>query len=187
MLAHGFTRFTRDIDIWLDPTEGTKSWTDALASSLSLFKDAKVISIRSKKKINFKKIRKIVEKEEMIRIAGLDMDIDVFFRPNNLGIEDFEQVWKRSSRKKNKLRIPDEIDLCLTKMGTERIQDKIDMEWLDAKIIPVLSKKLKSCSLDDAGKIFSRITSIPLLKASMKNPNPRIRSLATMIQKKIKK
>ena len=84
------------------------------------------------------------------------------------------------------MKIPDEIDLGLTKLGTERIQDRIDIEWLDAKIIPVLSKKLESCNLDEAEALFARITSIPLLKSAMKNPNPLVRSLAAMLQGKIK-
>jgi hypothetical protein len=185
MLAHGFARFTRDVDIWLDPTEGIESWAGALASVVARFRNLKFVSAQTKNKVFQKKIKSLVEREEMIRITGLDMDVDVFFRPNNLRIEDFDSVWARSAEKEKGLKIPDEIDLGLTKMGTERIQDKIDIKWLDAKIIPALSKKLESCSLDEAGIVFARITSIPLLKSAMKNPNPHVRSLAAMLQNKI--
>ena len=187
MLAHGFARFTRDVDIWLDPTEGIESWAGALAFAVARFRNLKLVSAMTKNRVSSREINHLVEKEEMIRITGLDMDVDVFFRPNNLRIEDFESVWARSAEKEKGLRIPDEIDLGLTKMGTERIQDRLDIEWLDAKIIPVLSKRLESCSLDEAGAVFARIASIPLLKSAMKNPNPHVRSLATMLQNKIMK
>jgi len=187
MLAHGSARFTRDVDIWLDPTEGIESWARSLASVVARFRKLKLVSARTQKEVSSKEIQSLVKREEMIRITGLDMDVDVFFRPNNLRTKDFDSVWTRSTEKEKGLKIPDEIDLGLTKMGTERIQDRIDIEWLDAKIIPVLSKRLESCNLDEAGIVFSRITSIPLLKSAMKNPNPHVRSLASMLLGKIKK
>ncbi len=187
MLSHGFARFTRDVDIWLDPAGGVESWTKSLSSAASRFRKLKFVSARTKEKVNAGEIENLVEVEEMIRITGLDMDVDVFFRPNNLRAEDFDSVWERSSEKEKGLRVPDEIDLGLTKLGTERIQDRLDIEWLDAKIIPVLSKKLESCNLDEAEDVFNRITSLPLLASAMKNPNPVVRSLAAMLQKKILK
>jgi hypothetical protein len=187
MLAHGFGRFTRDVDVWLDPTIGVELWAKALLTVALPIRKAKFLSARTKDEVPAAKVQKLVEIEEMIRITGLDMDVDVFFRPNNLGIEDFDSVWERSSEKEKGLKIPDEIDLGLTKMGTERIQDRIDIEWLDAKIIPVLLKKLESCNLDEAEIIFSRITSIPLLESAMGNPNSLVRSLASMLLRKAKK
>ena len=187
MLSHGFARFTRDVDIWLDPTAGIESWTKSLSSVASCFRKLKFVSARTKEEVNVSEIENLVEAEEMIRITGLDMDVVVFFRPNNLRVEDFDSVWERSSEKEKGLRVPDEIDLGLTKLGTERIQDRLDIEWLDAKIIPVLSKKLESCNLDEAEGVFSRITSLPLLASAMKNPNPVVRSLAAMLQEKILK
>ena len=187
MLSHGFARFTRDVDIWLDPTAGIEYWTKSLSSAASRFRKLKFVSARTKEKVNASEIENMVEAEEMIRITGLDMDVDVFFRPNNLRVEDFDSVWERSSEKEKGLRVPDEIDLGLTKLGTERIQDRLDIEWLDAKIIPVLSRKLESCNLDEAEGVFSRITSLPLLASAMKNPNPVVRSLAAMLQEKILK
>ena len=187
MLAHGFARFTRDVDIWLDPTGGISAWVMSLSSAVAHFEKSKYVSARTKAEVDLAEIHPLVEAEEMIRITGLDMDVDVFFRPNNLKIDDFDSVWNRAVEKEKGLRIPDEIDLGLTKLGTERIQDRIDIEWLDAKIMPALSKKLDSCSLDEAEAVFSRITSIPLLTSAMKNPNPLVRSLAAMLRKKIKK
>ena len=32
----------------------------------------------------------------MFRIEGMDMMIDIFYRPNNLSVEDFENVWNRA-------------------------------------------------------------------------------------------
>lgn len=186
MLAHGFARFTRDVDIWLDPTGGLEFWARALASAVEPFRRAKFLNARTKEEVPASEIQGLVETEEMIRITGLDMDVDVFFRPNNLKSEDFNLIWERSVEKEKGLKIPDEIDLGLTKLGTGRIQDRIDIEWLDAKIIPVLSNKLESCSLNEAEVVFSRITSIPLLNSAMKNPNPLVRSLAAMLQDKIK-
>jgi hypothetical protein len=186
MLAHGFARFTRDVDIWLDPTKGIGLWSKSLASAVMPFRKVKFLSARTKYEVSTAEIQRLVEAEEMIRITGLDMDVDVFFRPNNLRIEDFDLVWERAAEKEKGLKIPDEIDLGLTKLGTERIQDKIDIEWLDAKIIPALSKKLESCNLDEAEVVFSRITSIPLLNSAMKNTNPLVRSLAAMFLGKAK-
>ena len=77
--------------------------------------------------------------------------------------------------------------MSLTKLGTGRIQDKIDIEWLDARVFPVLSKKLETCSLDEADSIFTRVTDLSLLDSAMKNPDPLVRSLAVLLRKKIPK
>jgi len=75
----------------------------------------------------------------------------------------------------------------LTKLGTGRIQDQIDIEWLDSRIFPVLSRKLETCSLDEADAIFTRVTDVSLLDSAMKNPDPIVRSLAVLLRKKMPK
>lgn len=74
----------------------------------------------------------------------------------------------------------------MTKLGTGRIQDKIDIEWLDARVFPVLSKKLETCNLDEADTIFARVTDFTLLDSAMKNPDPLVKSLAVLLRKKMK-
>lgn len=182
MLAHGLERFTKDIDIWLDPTRGLAPWCSILTRALARFKTAELVSVRSGTQIKADVLRATARAEEIVRISGLDMDVDVFFRPNNIATTDFEAIWSRAIEKEKGLKVPDEIDLGLTKMGTKRIQDRIDIEWLDAKVIPKLSRQLKKCSLEQANDIFSRLVTTALLQAAMENPDKKVRMLASIIQ-----
>ena len=185
MLAHGFIRHTKDIDVWLDPTPGSEKWAKKITEKISMFKEIKLISVYDKHEIKVSELAELAIEEDMFRIEGLDMMIDIFYRPNNLSVDDFENIWNRASTQERLLRIPDEIDLALTKLGTGRIQDQIDIEWLDAKIIPELQKILKSCDLNTASEIFSRISNKELCEAAIKNSNQLVKSLGLMTKKKL--
>ena len=50
--GNDIARFTRDIDIWLDPTKGIESWSSTLTAAAAKFKKTKFTSARSKKEIN---------------------------------------------------------------------------------------------------------------------------------------
>lgn len=183
MIAHGFSRFTKDVDIWLDPSKGVANWCRVIVCAVRMFNGAKLFQVRSGLEIVEGKLDDIVQEDEFIRISGLDLDVDVFFRPNNLSVSDFESVWSRAVEKNDGLKVADEIDLGLTKMGTGRMQDRIDIEWLDSKIIPVLCEKLTTCDLYGANAIFSRIATNNLLEAALKNPDRKVQMLAKLILK----
>ena len=50
----------------------------------------------------------------VIRIDGLDLPIDIFHKPNEMDIDEFDSVWESSAILKGGLRLPSEIDLYRT-------------------------------------------------------------------------
>lgn len=184
MLAHGMVRYTKDIDIWLDPGESAEEWAEILLEGLRGSPTAKIVNLKNEP-IAKDGLPRAALDGDVVRITGLDMIIDVFHRPNNVSVDDFDEIWERSIPQKDGLRVPDEIDLGMTKLGTGRLQDKLDIDWLDAKILPVLTEKLKDCSLDEAAAIFARIVTPELCAAAADNPNATVRSLALMTRRQL--
>jgi hypothetical protein len=65
-------------------------------------------------------------KDGLIRLAGLDRPIDVFYLPDEIEISDFEGVWQRSTPMEHGLRLIEKIDLIVTKQLTDRAIDRTD-------------------------------------------------------------
>jgi hypothetical protein len=70
-----------------------------------------------------------------LRHSGFDRDIDVFRRPNELGVESFEEVWVRAVRVlEGGVRLPDPLDLHISKANTGREHDWKDQLFLETLV-----------------------------------------------------
>lgn len=178
IVVHGLSRTTKDADIWFEPCESILEWADSLLKAISSFPNAKFYDLRNQTNCKENSIVKIIARDNVIRIVGLDRPLDIFRIPHNLNIDDFKAIWDRSKMTLGTVRVLDEIDLLTTKDGTSRSQDVADISFLEDKIRKQLSKQLTTSSLKKASEILERYCDYEICKAALKNQNPEVRKLA---------
>ena len=64
---------------------------------------------------------------------GASQPLDIFRDPNELEISEFDEVWNRATQLDDGTRVPDAIDLLVTKQATGRDKDMRDIAFLEAK------------------------------------------------------
>jgi hypothetical protein len=101
----------------------------------------------------------------------------VFRIPHNLEVQDFDQVWGRAALALGGLRVPDTIDLLLTKEETTRPQDKADIAFLENKVRMHVSDKLQHCVPDEAKAVFERYADHDTCRAALQNPDPCVQEM----------
>jgi len=181
VIAHGLSRSTKDADIWLEPFESPTDWSLIVQKTLKSFEAATPYDLRGRCKIKPTNIESVVGRDGVIRISGLDRPLDIFRVPHNLDVSDFDVIWDRAQRSAGKTRIPDEIDLLITKEETSRPQDAADISFLENKIRSRLSSTLTSCTIEEATQILERYADHATCEAALANPDPRVRELALPI------
>ncbi|HEX8297487.1 MAG TPA: hypothetical protein VF593_14370, partial [Chthoniobacteraceae bacterium] len=97
MIFHGLDRPTIDSDVWLDPAEDAEAWTQNLAASVEPFAEAYFWDLANREKVQICAVAELVEAFGVIRIGGLEEDLDVFRRPNNFVEHEFDRVWAESA------------------------------------------------------------------------------------------
>lgn len=183
VIAHGLSRATKDVDIWLEPLDTVKKWSMVVVDLIEDFAKVEVFDMKNQQTIKLDEIEKVVERDGMIRILGLDRPLDIFRIPHNFIADDFDKVWERSTIDINRVRVPDEIDLLITKEETSRAQDVADISFLETKIRGRFSGFLKGCSYQDALSFFERYADHLTCKAVLENPNPSVRDLGMNLLK----
>jgi hypothetical protein len=161
VILHGLSRLTKDFDIWQDPLPDPKSWATAIAELLNSNGELQAQRIGMTvpgrwEVIAIDEIPIVGSEDGLIRVVGTDRPIDIFYRPNELGIEDFEQVWQRSIEAERGLRLMEKIDLLITKQDTQRVTDITDIKFLEDRISDEYRVKLKNCSEREAKELLDR-------------------------------
>lgn len=187
VIAHGLERATRDVDIWLDPLTDTRAWCQTVVDILSRFTSAHPYDLRQKRKVNTVEMPLITDRDGVIRIAGLDRPLDIFRTPNNFNASDFTVVWNRSLALggSENLRLPDEVDLLLTKEDTRRPHDVADISFLQEKVRQRYRLVLPMCDPKDGRTILDRYADHVLLHAAMQNPHSELREYAAQLLKEL--
>ena len=72
VIAHGLARATRDVDIWLEPFSTIDEWSGVVIDVLASFPKAQPYDLRKKISITHAEISKVVDRDRVIRIIGLD-------------------------------------------------------------------------------------------------------------------
>ena len=178
IIAHGLDRMTKDVDIWLDPMADESVWSEALINALGKAPRARPYDLALKQVITVSGMPQVLAACGVIRIIGLDRPVDVFRKPNNLETVDFEEVWRHASISLGNIRVMDEIDMLLTKEGTQRVQDIADTSFLENKVHMCYERVLPCCSYDDAEKMFARYADAQVCEFALRNPDKRVRALA---------
>lgn len=149
VISHGLSRNTHDADIWVDPMESASKWASIIGPMVYATPNAKPVAIAVWTPISQAEFESVVSRDGVFRIIGLDRPLDIFREPNELPTEEFEAAWQRAVELKDGTRLPDEIDLLMTKQLTDRAKDVLDIGFLENKAevrylaeIPLASEEL---------------------------------------------
>jgi hypothetical protein len=103
--------------------------------------------------------------------------LDIFREPNELPIEEFDAAWARAQPLKNGARLPDEIDLLMTKQLTDRAKDALDIQFLEMKAESRYLVELPSASEEQAVQMLERFLTPKIAEAAMAHSSETVRQL----------
>lgn len=178
VIAHGLTRTTKDGDIWFEPKNSAAEWATAVLSVLDGFRQCSLYDLAGKRPIPHEQLAETAEASRVVRVVGLDMDLDVFRIPHNMGVEDFGGAWQRSLACKGSYRLMDEVDLILTKFDTGRSHDINDSSFLEGKANKKFGELAASADYEKVKALFERIENHVILAMALKNSNKDVVELA---------
>jgi len=120
----------------------------------------------------------VANEDRLIRIAGTNRPIDVFYIPNELEAADFEGVWQRGKPLEHGIRLMEEIDLIVTKQLTNRPNDRTDIRFLQDKIEAAYRDRLRTCSAEEAQEMLARFATPEIAAFAVKEASDAdVRSL----------
>ncbi len=181
VIAHGLSRPTKDGDAWLDPLDSPRAWADRLRETSREFLETGLWSLAERRIAQVEDLEKIATVDGVVRVTGLVTDLDLFYRPNGFEIADFDAVWERASVWAEEVRVAETLDLIVTKDGTGREQDQLDIAFLEAKLRNDLSPRLKTATIAEAEAIFARYTDHVVAAKALENSDPAVQALAREI------
>jgi hypothetical protein len=177
VIAHGMSRTTKDADVWLDSTLPLEEWIAAIERNLPKARKIYLFDLFRKEEISFAQAPVVVEELGVLRVGGLDRPVDIFRRPNELEIEEFDLAWEVSRPHILNLRLLDATLLIVTKASSERDRDREDIAFLEEKVRREWSAILAVCPLAEATALFSRYLDHATAEAALQNPDPAVRAL----------
>jgi hypothetical protein len=182
VILHGMNRSTKDFDIWMDPHPDADTWAAPIAHllgqdpSLSLLRISPLPQLWNP--ITKEKLPVVANEDRLIRIAGTNRPIDVFYIPNELEAADFEGVWQRGKPLEHGIRLMEEIDLIVTKQLTNRPNDRTDIRFLQDKIEAAYRDRLRTCSAEEAQEMLARFATPEIAAFAVKEASDAdVRSL----------
>ncbi len=181
VIAHGFSRATKDADVWLEPKESPEAWADALRGSVGAFPAAALARLPQWEPISFDELPEAIEDVGMIRVTGLGSPIDVFRRPNELEMEAFDEVWNRGAMTDQGLKLPDALDLIVTKIDTGRDKDQQDISFLESRVRRNFGDRLEVATFAEAEALLDRYADYVVLGRGLKNPDASVRELVLRV------
>ena len=178
VIAHGFSRKTKDVDVWLEPTESAATWAAALSAATAAFATARFWSLAQKRDLSAQEIAGEVSDFGVVRVSGFDRDIDVFRKPNELELEDFETVWAAAKPMEDGTRLPSEPHLLVTKANTGREHDFQDQLFLEGRVKARYRERLPVCDAEEARGLMERFLDPEVLAFALENPEAEVRAMA---------
>lgn len=176
IIAHGLSRPTKDSDIWLEPLASADEWASKLATFVAATPGAFFWSLAQRCVIEAGQVSEEADTFGVVRIGGLSLPLDVFRKPNELDPEEFERVWQQAKTMLDGVRLPNEVDLYITKTNTGREHDLKDQLFLESLLERRFAERLPLCDLDEAKALISRYQRPDLLALALGNPNADVRS-----------
>lgn len=178
VIAHGFSRQTKDFDVWLEPFGTPKEWAEKLAAVCLQFSEAYLWSLPHRRKLLPEELPEEVRDFGVVRVGGFALPVDVFRMPNELELDDFDRVWSASRRMDDKVALPDEIDLFSTKADTGREHDRQDQLFLESLVKKRFRERLPFCDMAEAQSLLGRFLDPECLQYALDNPDAAVRELA---------
>lgn len=178
VIAHGFTRPTKDSDIWLEPFCSAEEWAAKLSDAVSKAPHAYLWSLAERRILEAHELAEEIAELGVVRVGGLDVPLDVFRKPNELEVHDFDTVWTNAVRElEGGVRLPHELDLYKTKANTGRDHDWKDQLFLESLVKARFQERLPVCDLTEAASMLDRFLDPELLAYARNNPHPEVREL----------
>ena len=108
----------------------------------------------------------------------MDRPLDIFRDPNELEIAEFDDVWNRAAALDDGTRVPDVIDLLVTKQATGRDKDMQDIAFLEAKAEREYLAKLPTASAEEASTMLARFLTPKVAETGLHHPEESVRHLS---------
>ncbi|MGL5016630.1 MAG: hypothetical protein ACRDBP_00730 [Luteolibacter sp.] len=178
VIAHGFSRSTYDGDIWLDPMGNSTEWSVFLEKVCVEFGGLTLHRLPGWIPVTGQDLIDAVDETHMIRIQGLDCPLDVFRKPNEIEISDFDSFCRRATPRADGTLLPDPLDLIQSKFDTGRDKDLQDIFYLESVVRTDYKNRLPIASLEEAKAMLGRYSEWQVLLPAMQNPSPEVRELA---------
>lgn len=178
VISHGHSRPTFDADIWLDSTLTPGDWANAVIDILSSSLDLRIVAIGTWSEIPLPRLAELIQRDGVIRVMGASQPLDIFRDPNELDISEFDDVWNRATESDDGTRVPDVIDLLVTKQATGRDKDTQDIAFLEAKAEREYLAKLPTASAEQASSMLARFLTPKVAEAGLHHPEESVRQLS---------
>lgn len=178
VIAHGFNRPTQDADVWLEPMDSADSWAQALQNVRSRFPGISLHTLPGWVRIEGNDVAIAVEEIGMVRVMGLDCPLDVFRRPNEFPSDSFDEVFHRATACADGTRLPDPLDLIITKLNTGRVKDLDDSRFLESVIRDRYRHILPNADIKEVKALLERFVDWDVCRMALGNPSPEVRGYA---------
>ena len=177
VISHGLERNTHDADIWVEPMRSAAEWASIMAPMVYSMPGSRPVAIAVWSLIAEVDLENVIARDGVIRINGLDRPLDIFREPNELPVEEFDAAWSRAQPVKDGTRLPDEIDLLMTKQLTGRDKDAMDIAFLESKAEKRYLAELPVASEGRALEMLERFLTPKVAEAALAHPEESVRQL----------
>ena len=177
IIASGLSRNTSDADIWLEPLGDSHRWAESVIPFIFGQGTAEPVAIGSWEKIARKDLAAVIERDGVIRVGGLERPLDIFRDPNQLSMDEFDEIWTRAQPLSDGTRLPDPIDLLVSKQATGRDKDQTDIIFLEGKIQADYLARLPRASRDEAVRMLERFLTPRVAEAALSHSDQAVRDL----------
>lgn len=90
-------------------------------------------------------------------------------------VSGFEEVWNRATPQTDGTRLPDVVDLLITKQDTGRAKDTYDIQFLEGKAEEMYLQRLPQSRADEALEMLSRFLNPKVAEAATRHSDSRVR------------
>jgi hypothetical protein len=175
VITHGLSRNTHDLDVWIDPMESPEAWCRALWPEVTTASGVSVLDIGSFSPVQEANFPEVIHHDGVVRVSGLDRPLDIFRRPNEMEVSGFEEVWERATPLADGTRLPDVVDLLITKQDTGRPKDTYDIQFLEGKAEEMYLERLPKAESGEALKMLERFLNPKVAAAAAVHSDPGVR------------
>jgi hypothetical protein len=178
VIAHGYSRHTKDADIWLDPLSSSQDWARAVSNVCGRFPGTTIHGLPGWNEIAGSEVAVAAQQAGVIRIVGLNCPLDIFRRPNEFKESDFETVVRHAFRSGDGTLLPAPLDLIQSKLQTGRDKDVQDIFYLESLVRADYKKRLPTATLEEAVEMLGRYSEWQVLESALQNPLIQVQELA---------
>lgn len=176
-ISHGHVRLTYDAGIWLDSNLSPATWAEAAWSLVDHCPDLRFVTIGSWIVIPRDQLAEVISRDGVVRLMGSNQPLDIFRDPNEIDMTSFDEVWARALPLEDGTRLPDAVDLLLSKQDTGCDKDLQDIAFLEAKIEREYLEKLPQADEATARHMLGRFLTPKVAEAVLSHSSSAVREL----------